>query len=623
LLLLACTFYVVSRKAGQGTNLLSAVLIGGTLASAWSLPNIGFSGRFVFVAFGGINIQGKGLSYLDPTYYGRYLSMMLTEQLSPLFFTALLLAVGVLAYAAFHKGWARRPWREMGHGAWLLLLWLVVPFLIFTLSQTWNSRFDIALLPAAALITARGLTSIRANGLRLAVISLLVVCGVAQCLILSYDDLYGISERTALELPLIGRLNLLGEGAYVMPPNSGRTDSGYFVAPRILSTISEGSDGPVSLGLLVNNTHLNADILRYEALLEFDEVDVRDLARDEGGARVYTQVFAADYVVLSTLDPYKLSEGAKEAVRRIAESPGVFQEVFEPVAEYQFPDGERVSLFAKRVPPLEPQVEEYYHHLVAGLESVAREEDAIIVEPPQEASSFASSYQGASTLYLLPTGDRGDDVEILEAISENHDRVHLVLRGEEDADPEHSVERWWSEHAYRTRDEWYGDVRSILFATSRQDQPVPLLRQIEATLGDQISLVSLETYSEEVGPETILCVTLVWSALDEAADDYTVFVHLLDDQGQVIAQHDAPPVGGFRPTTTWIPGEAISDKHGLLIPEDVAPGEYELVAGLYLPQTGERLKVVGPGGEETGDSVMLGQVRVVAAEAITGGETNE
>jgi 4-amino-4-deoxy-L-arabinose transferase-like glycosyltransferase len=406
-LLLACTFYVVSRKAGQGTNLLSAVLIGGTLASAWSLPNIGFSGRFVFVAYGGINIQGKGLSFLNPTFYGRYLSMMLTEQLSPLFFAAFLLAVGVLVYASFRKGGGWGAWRQMSREAWLLLLWLVVPFLIFTLSQTWNSRFNIALLPAAALISARGLCSIRARGLRMAVISLLVICGVAQCFILSYDDLYGLSERSAIELPVIGRLNLLGEGAYIMPPDSGRTDRGYWVAPQILSAVREGADGAASLGLLVNDTHLNADILRYEALLRFEEVEVRDLARDESGAAVYTQVFAADYVVYSTHDPYKLSEGAKEAVRRIAESPEVFEQVFAPMEEYQFPDGERIFLFGKRVFPAEPEVEEYYRHLVGGLEPTLRDEDAIVVEPPPEAATFARFYGGSSTLYLLPTGDSG------------------------------------------------------------------------------------------------------------------------------------------------------------------------------------------------------------------------
>jgi 4-amino-4-deoxy-L-arabinose transferase-like glycosyltransferase len=620
-LLLSCTFYVVSRAASQGTNLLSAILIGGTLGSAWSLPNLGFSGRFVFVAYGGVNIQGKGLSIMDPTFYGRYLSMMLTEQLSPLYFAAFLLAIAVLAFAWFRKGPGWAAWRQMSQGAWLLLLWLGVPFLIFTLSQTWNSRFDIALLPAAALITARGLCSIRATALRLAIVSLLVVCGVIQCFILSYDSLYGISETTVIGLPAIGRLNLLGEGAYIMPPDSDRNDSGYWVAPQILSAISAESDGPTTLGLLVNNTHLNADILRYQALLEFEEVEVRDLARDESGAAVYTQVFASDYAVFSTHDPYKLSDGAKEAVRRIGESTEAFQAVFEPLAEYQFPDGEEVFLLGKRAFPAEPQVEEYYQHLVAGLGATLRDEVAIIVSPPQEASTFARFYRGSATLYLLPTGDSDADEAVLAEIVDSHDRVDVVLRGE--MDPDQLVEGWLSVHAYRTGDEWYGDVRSILYATPAGEEASPLRQRVEANLGGYISLVSVEVPGEAVEPEGIVRVTLEWCALEEVADDYAVFVHLLDADGQVVAQHDGTPAGGFRPTTTWSPGETISDKHGLLIPQGTAPGEYWLVAGLYLPATGERLQVLDRAGGTGADSVVLGHIQVLPAQTDAGGGQSE
>jgi len=617
-ILLSFTVYVVSRSASQGTNLLSAILIGGTLASAWSLPNIGFSGRFVFVAYGGVNIQGKGLSLLDPTFYVRYLSMMLTEQLSPLYFAAFIVTIVVLAYAWFRKGAATS--RRVGREAWLLALWLVVPFLIFTLSQTWNSRFNIALLPAAALITARGLFNIRARGLRAVIISLLVICGVAQCLVLSTDDLYGLSQGTVVEIPVVGRLNLLGEGAYITPPDSAGTDSGYWVAPQILSAISAESDGPTTLGLLVNNTHLNADILRYQALLEFEEVEVRDLARDESGAAVYTQVFASDYVVFSTHDPYKLSDGAKEAVRRIVESPEVFQAVFEPIGEYQFPDGEEVFLFGKRMPPAEPQVEEYYQHLVVGLGTTPGDADAIIIAPPQEAGTFARFYEGSSTLYLLPTGQTDEDQAVLGQVLDGHDRVHVVLRGGTEADPDHLVERWLSEHAYRTGDEWYGDVRSILYASPGGEDAAPVERRVEVNLGGDISLVSLELLGETLEPGGIVRATLEWCALEQVAEDYAVFVHLLDGEGQVIAQHDGPPVGGFLPTSTWNLGETIRDKHGILVPQGTAPGEYLLVAGLYLPTTGERLQVLD-GGDQTGaDSVELGPIEVVPTEASADGD---
>ncbi|HJX38503.1 MAG TPA: glycosyltransferase family 39 protein, partial [Anaerolineae bacterium] len=256
-LLVVGTLYVLSRTPGQATNLLSAMMIGATLASAWSLPNLGFSGRFVFVAYGGINIQGKGLSFLDPTFYARYLSMMLTEQLGPLLFGALLAAMGVLLLSGLRSGSWALPWRRASEQAWILGLWLLVPFAIFTLSQTWNSRFNIALLPAAALITARGLLAIRGRWLRVAVVSLVAVWAVAQFFVLSYDGLYAVTERTSVELPVVGHLNLLGEGAYVMPPSTDRMDSGYWVAPRILEEMRAGSDGPQTLALLVNHTYLN------------------------------------------------------------------------------------------------------------------------------------------------------------------------------------------------------------------------------------------------------------------------------------------------------------------------------------------------------------------------------
>jgi 4-amino-4-deoxy-L-arabinose transferase-like glycosyltransferase len=468
--LLSCTFYVMSRRPSQGTNLLSALFIGGTVASVWALPNIAFSGRFVFVAYGGVNIQGKGLSFLSPTFYARYLSTMLTEQLSPLYFAALAVALCVLIFASRKRSSSLALWRQMEERDWILALWLAVPFLIFTLSQTWNSRFNIALLPSAALITARGFLAIKRRRVTLALISVLVVCGVAQFYVLSYDSVYPISQRTVLSLPVVGRLNLLGEGAYIMPPSTDRMDSRYWVAPEILSEASQGGEGQKSLALLVNYTYLNADILRYLALLQFPDIEIQDLSRDERGSLVFVNTFAADYVVLSTHDPYKLSDGAREAVGRIFESPQVFEQVFALKAKYELPDGEVVFLYRKRLPPASQEVQEYYQHLVASLEPVLTEGSAIVVDPPAEVATFARFYEGPAPVYLLPTGDAAADMRALEEIVETHDRVCAVFRAEEESDPEGLVESWLSENAYRTSEEWYGEVRLVLFATAH-DKP--------------------------------------------------------------------------------------------------------------------------------------------------------
>ncbi|MGH2537529.1 MAG: hypothetical protein ACRDHL_09065, partial [Candidatus Promineifilaceae bacterium] len=79
-----------------------------------------------------------------------------------------------------------------------------------------------------------------------------------------------------------------------------------------------------------------------------------------------------------------------------------------------------------------------------------------------------------------------------------------------------------------------------------------------------------------------LDMTLVWQALRPPAGDYVHFVHLVDpDSDQVLAQHDGMPVWDTYPTSQWSAGQVVADPARLDVAE-VPPGEYHLVAGLYL-----------------------------------------
>jgi hypothetical protein len=79
--------------------------------------------------------------------------------------------------------------------------------------------------------------------------------------------------------------------------------------------------------------------------------------------------------------------------------------------------------------------------------------------------------------------------------------------------------------------------------------------------------------------ERALDVTLYWFALKENNTDYKSFVHLLGPEGQVIAQHDGDPGGGYTPTTRWMQGELVPDRHRLALPEGLPPGSYALAPG--------------------------------------------
>ncbi len=116
--------------------------------------------------------------------------------------------------------------------------------------------------------------------------------------------------------------------------------------------------------------------------------------------------------------------------------------------------------------------------------------------------------------------------------------------------------------------------------------------------------ITLRGYDLQPGPSTTL--TLDWQSLSSNLDDYTVFVHVLDTSGQIIAQADSQPRGGAYPTSLWVAGEYISDPYTF----NLAPGTYTLELGLYLPETGARLPVFDSAGDPTGNLITLPSFQV-------------
>lgn len=114
-------------------------------------------------------------------------------------------------------------------------------------------------------------------------------------------------------------------------------------------------------------------------------------------------------------------------------------------------------------------------------------------------------------------------------------------------------------------------------------QPWPKNGHTPAAVYDDFYILWAEPQLEVNGD--VLRVKLHWTvATDGAAErpPLTVFVHLLDKQtGQLIAQSDAPPAGGFWPSPTWRPDLLVQDIHHLTLPEPYDSGRHQLVIGLY------------------------------------------
>jgi hypothetical protein len=59
------------------------------------------------------------------------------------------------------------------------------------------------------------------------------------------------------------------------------------------------------------------------------------------------------------------------------------------------------------------------------------------------------------------------------------------------------------------------------------------------------------------------------------------------------------------PTSQWARDEVIVDERTVPIPDDLPPGDYRLVVGLYRADTGERLPVLAPTGVVMNDGLVL------------------
>jgi hypothetical protein len=153
----------------------------------------------------------------------------------------------------------------------------------------------------------------------------------------------------------------------------------------------------------------------------------------------------------------------------------------------------------------------------------------------------------------------------------------------------------------------YGDTRLRLFSaapsTSVTSQP-PL-----ATFDGDIELAAaLATPQTPAHPGDNISVMLRWRAIRKPPTNDTVFVHLIGPDGKLWGQHDAPPLSGAFPTGAWSAGEVIVDRSVVPIVAGAPSGTFQVVVGLYHPDSGRRL-TVGP-RPMPDDQVIIGSFQV-------------
>jgi len=96
-----------------------------------------------------------------------------------------------------------------------------------------------------------------------------------------------------------------------------------------------------------------------------------------------------------------------------------------------------------------------------------------------------------------------------------------------------------------------------------------------------------------------LQLTLRWTATEPLPPEATVFVHVLNEAGDLVLQADGPPLSGLLLLPMWRPGHTIVDRRLLAQAGTLPPGDYLVQVGVYNWVSGERAQARLPDGERT------------------------
>lgn len=114
--------------------------------------------------------------------------------------------------------------------------------------------------------------------------------------------------------------------------------------------------------------------------------------------------------------------------------------------------------------------------------------------------------------------------------------------------------------------------------------------EAEQVGGWTFGAITLERYGIRRAADRV-SVTVEWSAEPAPDAAYSWFIHLLDTTGQIVAQQDRQPQGGYASTQAWTAGTTVTDRLVFPLAEGTDTSGWALRIGWVDPATGERLPV--------------------------------
>jgi uncharacterized membrane protein len=250
-----------------------------------------------------------------------------------------------------------------------------------------------------------------------------------------------------------------------------------------------------------------------------------------------------------------------------------------------------------------------YRGIYQRISAAVRPDDAVIFIAPNQWEVY-TYYQGDDR-NLFPVEYRPAGYEQvaqqLEAIAADHERLFVLYFAARDADPEGWYESWLGNNAFKSGEEWIGNIRLATY--HRPVESADLAAGLSsARFGESIALVESRAAFGEARAGDVIPVELIWQADRQLQSRYAGFVHIGSPDAPPVAQNDGEPAAGYHPMTTWSPGERVVDRRGVWLRPGTPPGTYGVYVGLYDPASGQRLPVAGEGA--AADRLRIGEITI-------------
>jgi len=130
-----------------------------------------------------------------------------------------------------------------------------------------------------------------------------------------------------------------------------------------------------------------------------------------------------------------------------------------------------------------------------------------------------------------------------------------------------------------------------------------------------VTLLGYDVSATKIHPGEFLDIDLYWEVNNQPPGDYLLFVHLLDEQGTIVAQRDTHPGLGNFPASQWRANDRFVESIRMYVPETAyVPAEATLNIGLYAPDS-YRLAVTGEDGRALGDSFQLSAIQLLPEDS--------